>query len=147
MKATVKCVKVLARAATARAVIVAALRQGPRYVLLSHEERYALYRELGVDVYAPKDEAFPALVRSHAIDVETGVVDQLLERIGVWINAEELWVRADVAARTVESLAAWRREHPPRPGHIHAPDWITVTAVRALAFAAGLPDPMPPAES
>ena len=148
MKAKIKCVAVLSKALTPFAVIVASFRDAG-YVYLEYEDRIDMqhmWREKGeIPPYAPQSlDPFPLLVRGHAIDVETGIVGDagtLSSRRGDWMNAEGLWVHLAVANRAVDALDRWRREHPQRDGGIAAPNWRCLTAIRALAIAAGLPDP------
>lgn len=145
MRATIKCVKVLSSACRPRAVIVARFRGGATYAALTTEERWALKQELSLKLEA-WNEPFPRLLRIHAIDPETGKVD-LGDREGLWTNAEELWVRTDAISQdAVNALSTWRQEHPRQAGVIHAPNWLVLTAVRILALAAELPDPMDPAD-
>ena len=142
MKAKIKCVAVLSKAVDPFAVITA--RFGDQvYVHLDYEDRvelYHLWKSYGEGTpYAPQ-----SLVRGHAIDVETGVVGDagtLSSRRGDWMNAEGLWMHSLVARNATNVLARWRVDHPQRDGGIAAPNWRCLTAIRALAIAAGLPDP------
>ena len=149
MKAKIKCVGVLSKALTPFVVLTATFRTGDAYVYLDYEDRIelaSLWRSHGEEPpYAPRSlDPFPQLVRGHAIDVEEQEVTDtgtLSSHRGEWMNAEGIWVHTLVARRALEALARWRREHPARAGGIGAPNWRCLTAIRALAIAAGQLDP------
>jgi hypothetical protein len=167
-KAKIKCIAVLGSALVPYAVITATIR-GVVYVWLDYDTRVELSQRLdGKLAYlaAAHHEAYPHLVRSHYIDVETGAVGfddkHLADGRGTWMSGEGLWVRVTVfpspcaeddlptarpavgegtAGQFWAALAAWREATQVRPDAISAPNWRTLTGVRALALAAGLPDP------
>lgn len=149
-RAKVKCIAVLSCALAPAPVIVAYVRHEINlytYLYMTHDARMALWEAFRTNIYqgaAP----WPFLLRGHAIDAETGVIEDPGRRMGTWRGPEGLWVRADytIAAEVVATLAAWREQNPGRPGAIRAPSWGALTAVRALALAAKLPDPMDPAD-
>jgi hypothetical protein len=149
-RARVRCVGVLAHAVTPFAVVVAAFRGGPAYVYLDLDERSALsdlYRDGHVippgEAAHERGATWPPTVRGHAIDAETGATDDggVQARPGHWGAGEGLWVRTDLAEGALYALRLWRANHAPQKDAIGAPNWRALTAVRALALAAGLADP------
>lgn len=153
-RACVRASAVLYQPIGPRAVVTASFRGGrgtdtgtvETYVWLAHEEREETERHLGYAPTACRDDGFPALVRGYAIDPETGaLVDgaPLGYRAGTWCNAEGMWVHARCAPGAVAALERWRARHADAlpASSIGAPNWTVMTAVRALAIGAGLPDP------
>lgn len=148
MKARIKCTAIISKALTPFPVITATIHKagGVTYVWLDEEVRVAFWQLCRFTADAmppvPSGEAFPSLVRNHAIDVETGEVTDIATRAGHWHSGEPLWVRVDPWARfAVDALASYRTKFPQRAGQIAAPDWRSLALVRALAISGGLPDP------
>lgn len=144
MKARVKCIAVLSFACHPFAVITAKIKDRT-LVYLDYDLRLDMSRELKAEAYSSE------LIRGHQIDADTGFFEPREATASAfspsrWGNAEGMWIDVSFAPRALAALTAWRESNPPREGAIRAPNWRVLTCVRALALAAGLPDPMDPAD-
>jgi hypothetical protein len=81
---------------------------------------------------------FRAILRGHAIDVETGCapdgVDPFDRAMDRWPSCEAAWIHVEGWARYfLDHLLRWRETHDGR----RAPTGFTLSAIRRLAIAAG----------
>lgn len=148
------------------AIILATLRyagaraRSPRtWVLLTSEERDALSRlcrdgsRVSIADFHNADWCcdMPPLIRTHQIDVETGVgisgpIDMAYlrgQRVS-WLSGESLWaLAANYAPPALQALADWRSTTTHAADRISAPSWHALVGVRKLALASGAADVEP----
>jgi hypothetical protein len=101
---------------------------------LVHENGEAMMSVRSMEHYVP----FRAILRSHAMDVETGAapdeVDPFDRATDRWPSGEAAWLQVEAWARYFFGhLLDWRAKHDAK----RAPTGFTFNAIRRLAIAAG----------
>lgn len=123
--------------------------QVQRYVLIGSLEAMRLYhlaghrQEVQPDALLPE---VPGVLAGNAFALPEGYLREggtLAQYAAAsLVGGETRWVHIAYARPLLERLETWRALHAPPPGaSFHAPDWHSLTAVRLLAIAAGMPDP------